>query len=216
MPPTTLMTSTQTTRISVLTSAPMKVGVGEKVEVVLQADEADVVGVEQIVMQRREIQRHRQRHDHPQEQQDDRRRDQEAARGCGLLRRHGSGSSQASRSTAARACAARSRRDRRQLDRDRQLAPSTRAGDEAPSPLRGGARGGRTPREVEAGGLRAAAIARLLDVAGLLHRGFGARLRLGERVARRSSCPPGPPRSPDRLRWRCPANSGMATNWTPT
>ena len=88
MPPTTLMTSTETTRIERVDQRAEKIGIGEESRVVLQADEAHVVRIEQVVVQRREIERHHQRHDHPEEEQDDRWRDQSAARGGGLLRRH--------------------------------------------------------------------------------------------------------------------------------
>ena len=65
-----------------------KVRIIEERGVVLQPDEAHVVRIEQTVAQGREIERHDQRHDHPDEEQDDRRRDQSAACGGGLLRRH--------------------------------------------------------------------------------------------------------------------------------
>jgi hypothetical protein len=65
-----------------------KGGVGEKISKILQPDEAPVFRVEQAVVQRRKIDRHRQRDDHPDEQQCDGRRQQSPSENLCLLRRH--------------------------------------------------------------------------------------------------------------------------------
>ena len=70
MPPTTVMSSTPSTIQSVLRIACQKAGIGQEVLVVLQAGPAAGGGVQQVVVPEREVDRHRQRHDHPDEQKD--------------------------------------------------------------------------------------------------------------------------------------------------
>jgi hypothetical protein len=62
--------------------------IGEKVAEILQPDEAPGLRVEQAVVQRRKIDRHRQRDDHPDEQQCNGRRQQSPSKNLGLLSRH--------------------------------------------------------------------------------------------------------------------------------
>ncbi len=50
-----------------------EIRVGEERRVILQPDKGAVVGIEQAIAQRRKVERHRQGHDHPDEEQDDRR-----------------------------------------------------------------------------------------------------------------------------------------------
>jgi hypothetical protein len=49
-----------------------EIWIGKERRVVLQPDEAAVIGIKQAIAQRRKIERHHQRHDHPDEEQDDR------------------------------------------------------------------------------------------------------------------------------------------------
>ncbi len=53
-------------------------GVGDKEDVVLQPDEAALVGLHQVVADDGEVDRHHQRHDHPEEERGDGRRHQDA------------------------------------------------------------------------------------------------------------------------------------------
>ena len=75
MPPTTVITRTPPTSFSVLTSALKNAGSGQEILVVQESDEGSLLGVEQIVVQQREPQRQAERHDHPEEQHQHRRRD---------------------------------------------------------------------------------------------------------------------------------------------
>ena len=65
-----------------------KGGIGEKISKILQPDEARRFRIQQAVMQRREVDRHRQRDDHPDEQQCDSRRQQGPSENLSLLGCH--------------------------------------------------------------------------------------------------------------------------------
>ena len=88
VPSRMVMASTEPTSTSVFRSAVRKAGSVRKYRKFSSPTKLQFSGVEQAVVQRREIDRHGQRDDHPDEQQCDGRRQQSPSEDLGLLRRH--------------------------------------------------------------------------------------------------------------------------------